>query len=1208
MFMFGCDRRSMFWVLGAVALIVLSLTAVPVKAQIPTGTYLGTVKDSTGGTIAAASVTVTNLDTGLTRTGTTGDDGGYRFPALPVGNYQIQVMKDGFQTAQRKGLTLNVTDEDVIDFTLQVGSTGQTVVVTEEAPLVNTTGASVGGLVDDQKVADLPLNGRNYIDLTLMQGGIVANNLASVPTVGAGSIQPLGVTGTMISSNGASLRSNNSMIDGAIMQNLMGLGTSSIIGTTLGVDGIKEYKVVTSLFSADYGLTVGSQTTIVSKGGSNNWHGDIFEYLRNSAMDARNFFDTPDSTNHNGFGTDKSLPFPGKRLPPFQRNNFGGSFGGPIKKDKTFFYAVYEGLRQDLAPSVTTETLPAGCYVDQNGVSHNAVPAIIDNNVSGATVGGVPNNPAGACVSGTADNVSPTNPTIAVSSVILPLVDVFPAPNVTGLSYNYTFPFKQLSGENYEQLRMDQNFSASDSAFFRYTADLTHQNVNHPYPQWVDHYKSESLLGTVAETHIFSPTILSTVRFSYSRTGLNALSNTEASATPAGVEQGVVINPGQDSGGVTPGSGVAGFAGYSTPGNLFQNVISISDDVFWTKGKNAFKFGTLINHYSDLLDLLFSNRGSISFGNVAAMFGTGTLGGVPDPDYSQLMIQVGSSQRRVYDNYTLGFYAQDDYHMFPRLTLNLGLRYEFMTTITSGYGTSYAVTNVLTANAGTPANPTPNLGGTPDPLFVNPSLHSFSPRFGFAWDVFGNGKTSLRGGAGIYYDIGNAGNLYATNATGGPPLSVLHYIVNTSGTPAIPLTYSATLPTFPALDSSTQPVAPRIVDYHLQQPTMAQWNLTVDHQLPFGMALSVSYIGSKGWHQIQTIEGNPTVPVGYLPNGLPYYGCFNAAQTEYVLPSATTGACNSAPPTCFDVGGAVAASCTGTFNTYGAKTNTSFYQALYSTAGGDSYYHSLQVQLVKQITKGLQFQVNYTFAKALDDGVKSILDPESTASDQDANNLYNDKGPSFVDIRNNLRANVIYHAPNISSDKMWAKPLHGWWFGSIISMQSGYPITPTLGGPGSSDRALQNNINETDRPNLDPSFNASTVVTGNPNDWFNQTMFDLPAAGMLGNAGRGIVRGPDLKNVDFSINKDTHVKKLGEEGAVQFRAEIFNILNHADFGLPAGSIWNGPGSGETLAGLPSGQLGSGTGATAITILKTAGVIGSTTERSRQIQLALKVVF
>lgn len=608
MFISEKARRGVLWVCGVVALFALFTAVVPVMAQNATGTILGTVKDSTGGTIAGAAVTVTSADTGVTRTGTTGDDGGYRFPALAVGNYQVQVMKDGFQTAQRKGLMLNVGDEAVIDMTLQVGSTGQTVVVTEEAPLVNTTGASVGGLVDDQKVADLPLNGRNYVDLTLMQSGVVANNLASVPTSGAGSIQPLGVTGTMISSNGASLRSNNSMLDGAIMQNLMGLGTSSIIGTTLGVDGIKEYKVVTSLFSAEYGLTVGSQTIIASKAGSNNFHGDAFEYLRNSAMDARNFFDATDTNNINGDGTNKSLPFPGKRLPPFQRNNFGGSFGGAIVKDKTFFYGVYEGLRQDLAPSVTTTTLPAGCYVDPSGAKHTEVPAVI-------------NNAGAACTSAADDAPGTTN--IVVNPLILKLADVFPAPTINnpGGTYNFAFPFKQLSGENYEQLRLDQNFSGKDSMFGRYTADLTHQNLNTAYPQFLDYFKSESLLGTIAETHIFSATVLNTARISYSRTGLNALSNTNAAlATQYGVAQGAFIVPGQDSGGVTTGSGVTGFAGYSTPGNLFQNVVSFSDDVFWTKDKHAFKFGTLINHYSDLLDLLFTNRGSITFGSVANFF------------------------------------------------------------------------------------------------------------------------------------------------------------------------------------------------------------------------------------------------------------------------------------------------------------------------------------------------------------------------------------------------------------------------------------------------------------------------------------------------------------------------------------------------------------------------------------------------------------
>ena len=343
---------------------ILFLTAISALAQNPTGTVLGVVKDATGGAVAGASVTVTNADTNLIRTGTTTDDGSYRFPALPVGRYSVRITKEGFQAEERTGITLNVAQEAAIDVTLQVGSTGQTITVSGEAPVVNTTSSSLGDVVNDARISDLPLNGRDYVDLTLMQAGITQSQLTQV-----GTIQALGVTGVTYTTNGAPLHSNLTTLDGAILSTVDGLNATSVLGTTLGVDGVKEYKVVTSTYPAEYGMVSGGQTQMVSKGGSNQWHGDAFEYLRNSAMDARDYFDTLDTTNFNGFGINKSLPFPGKRIPPFKRNDFGGSFGGPIKKDKTFFYGVYEGLRTSIAPPIGTNLaastnggLNQGCF------------------------------------------------------------------------------------------------------------------------------------------------------------------------------------------------------------------------------------------------------------------------------------------------------------------------------------------------------------------------------------------------------------------------------------------------------------------------------------------------------------------------------------------------------------------------------------------------------------------------------------------------------------------------------------------------------------------------------------------------------------------------------------------------------------------------------------------------------------------------------
>jgi hypothetical protein len=293
---------------GVVVFCLILVAAISLSAQLPTGTILGTVRDQSGGVVPGASVTITNTDTSLTRTGTTGADGSYRFPALPVGHYQVQVAKEGFGALNRTGITLEVGQEAAIDITLEVGSTGQSVTVTGEAPLVQTMTSTIGGLVNEQQVADLPLNGRNLVDLTLMQAGITQTYVIVPTTVGSGLM-----TGVTISNNGMPVHSNTYLLDGANTKVPWGMNNSSIIGTTMGVDGVKEYKVVSNLPDAEYGLSMGSQTTIVSKGGTNQFHGDAFDYLRNGSLDARNYFDALDTANFNGFGTDKSVDFPNKR-------------------------------------------------------------------------------------------------------------------------------------------------------------------------------------------------------------------------------------------------------------------------------------------------------------------------------------------------------------------------------------------------------------------------------------------------------------------------------------------------------------------------------------------------------------------------------------------------------------------------------------------------------------------------------------------------------------------------------------------------------------------------------------------------------------------------------------------------------------------------------------------------------------------------------
>ena len=288
-----------------------------------------------------AAVTARNLGTAEVRTTLTEADGNYRIPALLIGNYEVRVERAGFTTGVHTGLVLTVALQAVVNFTLQVGSTQQTVEVTGEAPLVNTTTSSLGGLVNSQRMIDLPLNGRNYVDLALMQPGITDQQNAT---------HGPGYTGAAIIGNGATIRSNNYLLDGASMVNLWGVSSASVSSSTLGVDGIEEFRVITNAMPAQYGMSMGTQMIMVSKAGSNSFHGDVFDYLRNSALDARNFFDSPQSSG-------------GHRLPEFRRNDFGASLGGPIRKNKVFFDAVYEGLRANTGFTETTKVVPASCFL-----------------------------------------------------------------------------------------------------------------------------------------------------------------------------------------------------------------------------------------------------------------------------------------------------------------------------------------------------------------------------------------------------------------------------------------------------------------------------------------------------------------------------------------------------------------------------------------------------------------------------------------------------------------------------------------------------------------------------------------------------------------------------------------------------------------------------------------------------------------------------
>ena len=378
-------------------------------AQEETAALNGQIADHDGLAVAGVKVQALNAGTGVSYLAITNEIGLYGFPALPAGTYNVTATKDGFQRAVRPGVELHVSDVISLNFSLQVGSAAQSVIVEGGAPLVETTSSEMGGLINSKEIEELPLNGRNYIDLSLLQAG-VTNSLNSTGTTGFG-----GMTGTVYSSNGAPVISNNFLLDGTQITNQSDWSTASFAGTTLGLDGIQEFKVLTSAYDASYGMSMGSELVMVSKGGTNQYHGDVFEYLRNSALNARNFFD-------------------GAKIPQLEKNNFGASFGGPIRKERTFFYAAYEGLQENLGFTANDLVPAAGC--------HGAAGAVVTE-AACPTLGLAPGS-----------SVTIANADIAA------LLSLYPNPN-NGTN-SYLFGPSTKAGVNYGQIRFDQKFWSSD--------------------------------------------------------------------------------------------------------------------------------------------------------------------------------------------------------------------------------------------------------------------------------------------------------------------------------------------------------------------------------------------------------------------------------------------------------------------------------------------------------------------------------------------------------------------------------------------------------------------------------------------------------------------------------------------------------------------------------------------------------------------------
>jgi hypothetical protein len=1077
----------------------------------------GSVRDASGAVIPQATVTVRNTETGLTRITETGANGNYSLPSLPVGPYELTVEKPGFRQLVRSGITLSVAQEAVLNLTLEVGNVTQTVEVTGEAPLVNTTLASTSGLVSAQQVKDLPLNGRSFDQLLTLNTGTANISPNRNPN------QP----GNLFSVAGRRPEENRFLMNGVDYVGASGgVNTASPNGSNgqvLGVDAVREFNVVQHTYGAEYGKRAGGQVSIVTTSGTNQLHGSAFEYLRNSVLDARNFFD-------------RQINPGDPTIPPFKRNQFGGALGGPIKKDKVFLFGNYEGFRERL------------------GISSVAI--VPDDN---ARQGLLPN----------AQGV-PT-PVTGLKPGMLPYANYFwPAPNGEnlggGTAKAYSNPLQKVR-EDFGLVRSDYNLSANDSFSANYLIQDGQNDVPSPDPIFFRPLPLRSQLGSLQETHVFSPAVLNvaTVGVSRGHIQLGAFPT-----VPGSIPQNLSFITGAPPGSITIGGSSTG-AGQGTittadgasgpPGRFARTFFTASDDLHYIKGRHSLSAGVWMQR-------LQSNRFSSSLTRAVVAYPTlqAFLSDTPTT-FQAIPLLTGLGFRST----QAAWYIQDEIKLKPNLTLRLGLRDE----MTTGYNEVAGRCSNYVFDQNGIIQTDPIIGHSC--LLENNAIALWQPRVGLAWDPTGTGSWAVRAGFGIHNNLqDNLDQAFGGNR----PFNARFSLASTPLLSVIPLT-NGTPPPPSCSPTQGQPCSilqPGQLDPTLHTPTVQQWSLTVERELTKDLVLQLGYVASQSYHLEIGLDANTIRPqVCSNPQGCVSGGTLPAAQRGTV-PQGTT----YVPP--------------------GTRPNPFVSRTFARTFQGTSGYHALNVSLVKRLSYGLAFKTNYTYSKVLD--LNSQLDTDFNLSTPSSAlspyNLALSKGPAIFNLQHQFNTNFSYELPFGRGQRFgggasgWVdKLIGGWQWNGILTAQTGLPFTPTVGAnrSGSGDTA------NPDVPNVNPGRKNSNVTSGSstgcpgvpagtqlgiPTRYFDPCAFSLPIAGTFGNAGRNQFLAPGLLALDTSLFKRI---PINERWNLQFRAEAFNILNRANFGQPTLGVFSGA-----------------------NISPSQGVITTTATRSRQIQFALKLQF
>jgi hypothetical protein len=1071
-------------------LLLLSL-AWFVRAQDPVGVLEGEIKDTSGGVVSAAAVTVTNHQTGFTGKQLSSREGTFHFSSLPAGEYDLRADAPGFAVFSAAYIRIDIGRTVRVPIRLEVATEHTEVNVRGNGATLDLA-PTLGNVVSGSQAVDLPLNGRDLTQLGLLQPGVAPM------TAGLAQAGGIARSGQAYAVNGQRPESNNYLLDGA--GNVDSVNGGYALRTP--VDAVNEFRILTLNAPAEYGSTSGATTSVVTKSGSNGFHGDVYEFLRNNAMDARNFF--------------------ASQTEPLHRNQFGATLGGPIRKDKDFFFAYYEGQRDSAG---TTQAAIVPTAAQRNGDFSGLIdpasgqPAPLINEFTGQPF---PGNQI---------------PSFLQNPIAIQAERLYPLPNIG----TNVFESTQLGSNNYDQggLRLDHYFSTKDQLFARYSASSLHQfdplpiaGAGVPGFPVTDDIVTNS--ATVSWVHLISPRAVQTVRASFLRNEFlngQAVNHTPGSSLGFQYQPTLGLNQGE------PYLIVSGYASLGNPitgpQNTYQNDYQGSYSLALTRGRHNLKFGTDLTRQQINAVFGIATNGFFVFAPFPASdsFASFLLG------QSVQFFQGGGQFDRGLRKWVGAGYAQDEYRINPRLTLNLGLRYEINTPYVD-------IRNRM--NAWAPGQQSKIYPNAPEGLLFpgDPGIpagiaavdyRELMPRVGLAWDPFGGNKTIVRAGYGIFFDG-------FTNGTGGPLQAAIS---------ALPWTQAYQLPgpgfnlanpygggaTPFGSQTFVAPATVLTVQSGMRPPYSQNWNLSIERTIANDYLLDVRYVGNKGTHLPRFIEANPSIyGPGVNANN-------NNQKREYTTCNGA-GLCN--------------------YGSVGLLADNS-----------SSTYHALEVAFSRQYAHGLTFLASYWYSKSLD--YISTLNvagsaPTLVAGENDlAQNPFDlraEHGPSLFDATHRFMLSGTWALPvRRGASRAVALLVNGWQVNAIGSLSTGTPFTVY----DSANVSLQGSAPEitgfySSRPDLVANPNAGQPHT--PNQWVSRAPFlqlnPRTQAGQFGNEGRNAVRGPGLEDVDLSLFK---YFPIGETRRVQFRAECFNLLNHPNFGLPMNDL-ESPAFGQILQAGP----------------------------------------